>query len=104
MLHQKLMNDLEKQSKQNDVLMEQWAIEQENKRLQKDIEDRNQLFKTKIKRKIDAAVRIQRAFRIWNRFRKFGLKTWELEQNEQLFEDYQLNNIESPQKALTNNL
>jgi hypothetical protein len=39
-------------------MMEQWAIEQENQRLMKDIDERNLAFRTKIKRKVDAAIKI----------------------------------------------
>ena len=60
--------------------MQQWAIEQENNRLQQEIEERNQLFKSKIKRKQDAAVKIQRAFRRYYRFKKFGMNTENLAQ------------------------
>ena len=55
--------------------MEQWEIEQENQRLQNDIAQRNAMFKIKIKRKIDAITRIQRAWRRRLRFKKFGVAT-----------------------------
>ena len=62
----------------------------------RDIDERNLAFRTKIKRKVDAAIKIQRAFKRWNRFRKFGLKTWEIDQDDLTQPE---NTYESPRKV-----
>lgn len=56
-------------------MMEQWEIEQEAERLQDEIKERNDLFMMKVWRRDNAAIVIQRAFRRFYRFKKFGVNT-----------------------------
>mmetsp|Transcript_28310 Transcript_28310/g.42858 ORF Transcript_28310/g.42858 Transcript_28310/m.42858 type:complete len:100 (+) Transcript_28310:584-883(+) len=45
--------------------MQHWALEQENQRLEREIKERNELFTMRVKRKSDAATKIQRAYKRW---------------------------------------
>ena len=53
--------------------VERWIIEKETELLQKQIEERNRIFETKLNRQIQAAISIQRAFRNYRRLKKDGI-------------------------------
>ena len=54
--------------------------EQENERLQREIDDANWAFRAKVQRKVEAAVRIQRAWKRYRRFKIVGVSTDGLDQ------------------------
>ena len=62
------------------VRQEQINLEQENERLQREIDDANWAFRAKVQRKVEAAVRIQRAWKRYRRFKIVGVSTDGLDQ------------------------
>lgn len=55
----------EAQRREQDREIEQWMLERETARLQREIEDKNRLFMFQVKKRENAAITIQRAFRAY---------------------------------------
>ena len=79
LLAQKLMADIDQQNRMEAMRLEHWALEQENARLERQIEERNAQFRIRIQRKVDAAIKIQRAYKRYRRFKIIGVGTAELD-------------------------
>ena len=58
--------------------VERWMIAKETELLEKQIEERNRLFKANLNRRVQAAVVIQRAFRSFLRLKQKGISTTQL--------------------------
>lgn len=78
-LAQKLMADMDEQNRMEAMRLEHWDLEQENARLERQIEERNAQFRIRIQRKVDAAIKIQRAYKRYRRFKLIGVGTAELD-------------------------
>ncbi|CDW88956.1 UNKNOWN [Stylonychia lemnae] len=86
------------QELENEKLLDQWILEQETKKLQEEIDEKNRLFKFQLKKRHDAALLIQRQVRYYLRKKNSGISTTQIlerkklddmmRQNDDDFNDY----------------
>lgn len=63
-------------------------IKKETEQLEKQIEDRNRLFRANLNRRIQAAIVIQRAFRSHLRLKNRGISTTQLLERKQIEDEF----------------
>ena len=56
-------------------MIEQWMLEQDTARLQREIDEKNRLFKYQLKKREDSAIIIQRGIRDFLRRKNKGIST-----------------------------
>eukprot|EP00347_Sterkiella_histriomuscorum_P016442 403353157 len=97
LIYEKYEEFQRQQDLENEKLIEQWAREQETSRLQKEINEKNNLFKYQIQERKNAAIVIQKAVRYFFRKKNLGISYYqnlqkqelaELLKNDEDFKDY----------------